>query len=339
MRKGKIGLQKEISRIFTGIQIPKKEGTGGIGNPVAPPSAHPAPPQAPAPHTNPPESHTAAPVPPKTAVPSPVQQSPVVHTNSAAAALSAQHTAPKSITSTPHLFTIPEPPVGTSPKPQPSTESSVKLPVYEKPAAIDNVYEPPAINKNDNVYEPPPSAPQSSVGNIKIQQAPKKQWLNIVLKIVNDLKNKLPLPKSGVNQTRQKIMIVLIPVLSLVFIIVLIKVFRAPSVQPPIAASGKTAAGTSATGDGKITWEIPAIYPENLRDPMVLGAVSSQTGENAGKPSVKGIVYSEDHPIAVVGDRIVSAGEVVQGITVVKINPDSVEFSKGDQKWTQEVER
>jgi hypothetical protein len=54
---------------------------------------------------------------------------------------------------------------------------------------------------------------------------------------------------------------------------------------------------------------------------------------------VKGIVYSEDNPCAVVGDRIVSAGDTVGGATVVKINPDSVEFTMGDKNWTQKVER
>jgi len=327
MRKGKIGLQKEISRIFTGIQIPRKEGTPPAGHPAPAPPAHPA---APAPQTTPP-------APAKAPAPSPAQQSAAVHVNQSTAA-PAQHTAAKTITQTPHLFTIPEPPADSASKILPHTESSVKPAVYETPVVQENVYEPPAINKNQNVYEPP-SVPPPTVETARIVQAPKKQLLDIVFKVINQIKSKLPAPKSGAVQTKQKIMMVLIPVLSIVFIVVLFKVLRSPSpVKPPVAPTGKTT-GTGTVGDGKISWEIPPIYPENLRDPMVLGAVTTQTSDNAGKPSVKGIVYSEDHPIAVVGDRIVSVGEVVQGITVVKINPDSVEFSKGDQKWTQEVER
>ena len=332
MRKGKVGLQKEISRIFTGIQIPKKDGTV-TGQPVIPPAVQKAP-QVPA--NNAPHSALTAPA--KAATPSPAQQSTAVHTNSAPAA-PAQHIAPKPISATPHLFTIPEPPAGSVPKTKPYTESSIKQPVNETSVAQDKVYEPPAINKNDNVYEPP-VVPSSTVEKVKIVQASKKQWLDIVLKAINVIKSKLPAPRPGVNQTRQKLMMLLIPVLSLVFIIVLYNVFHAPSVTPPVTPSGKTAsAGSNTASDGKVNWEIPVIYPDNLRDPMILGAISTQSSDNAGKPSVKGIVYSEDHPIAVVGDRIVSVGEVVQGITIVKINPDSVEFSKGDQKWTQEVER
>ena len=71
---------------------------------------------------------------------------------------------------------------------------------------------------------------------------------------------------------------------------------------------------------------------------LVFGSVT-QTKENSGKPIVKGIVFSEDNPCAVVGDRIVSVGDVVQEATVVKINSDSVEFAKGDETWVQKVER
>jgi hypothetical protein len=74
---------------------------------------------------------------------------------------------------------------------------------------------------------------------------------------------------------------------------------------------------------------------------MVFGAKpkDKKEEENTNRPAVKGIVYSEDNPCAVVGDRIVSAGDVVQGATVVKINPDGVEFTRGDESWTQKVER
>lgn len=53
---------------------------------------------------------------------------------------------------------------------------------------------------------------------------------------------------------------------------------------------------------------------------------------------VNGIIYSTDNPCAVVGSRIVSVGDVVNGATVVKINPKSVEFERDNNKWTQYVE-
>ena len=71
---------------------------------------------------------------------------------------------------------------------------------------------------------------------------------------------------------------------------------------------------------------------------MVLGAIGQGKGTTSG-PVVKGIVYSKDKSSAVVGDQIVSAGDTVGDATIVKINPDSVEFTMGDKNWTQKVER
>jgi type II secretory pathway component PulC len=130
----------------------------------------------------------------------------------------------------------------------------------------------------------------------------------------------------------------MIPVLFVVFVFVLFKVLRTPSVSST-KIGNNSAASASTAFNGKIDWELPPPYPENLRDAMVFGPVTQTQEGNRDRPVVKGIVYSEDNPCAVVGDRIVSAGEVVQGATVVKINPDSVEFTKGDENWTQKVER
>jgi MSHA biogenesis protein MshK len=86
---------------------------------------------------------------------------------------------------------------------------------------------------------------------------------------------------------------------------------------------------------------MPPLYPDTLRDPMTFASsfTQNQTQAEAGRVAVKGIVYSEDNPCAVVGDRIVSVGDDVDGAKVVKITPDSVEFAIGDKTWTQKVER
>jgi len=53
---------------------------------------------------------------------------------------------------------------------------------------------------------------------------------------------------------------------------------------------------------------------------------------------VTGILYSEDKPSAVIGNRIVYEGDTLHGINVVKIYKDKVEFEKNGQRWTQPVE-
>jgi len=87
-----------------------------------------------------------------------------------------------------------------------------------------------------------------------------------------------------------------------------------------------------------IDWQIPEPYPTTLRDPMQIGSTGT-TAVQTSELVVKGIVYSEDNPSAVVGNEIVHEGEEVMGAIVVKINSDSVVFKMNDKEWTQKVER
>jgi len=220
-----------------------------------------------------------------------------------AAAAPAKYVSPKPVAVAPaqQPFTIPEPKEHPSPAPKPA------------------VYEPPA----------PPPAP--------IRQSPKPPLRTTPFsKIWEQAMGRLLASKPGVSTSRQKTMILMAPVLAVVFIIVLMQVLRTPAGSAKKFASFETAA---VLKEGKIDWELPPLYPETLRDPMSFTTTVTQAREDTGRPMVRGIVYSGDNPSAVVGDQIVSVGDVVDGTTVVKINPDSVEFAIGDKKWTQKVER
>ena len=273
MHKRRAGLQKEISKIFTGIHIPKQDASEAA-----------APPAAPAP---------------------------------------AKYIPPKTIAPAPRPFTIPEPTQYTPPAPKQTT--------CEPPAPKQTTYEPP----KQAIYESPAFVP--IVRQPQPEPLPKPHRQIPLLKIWGQIKARLLDSKLGGDSRRQKIMILVMPVLFVVLVVVLTQVLRTPAKPAPKPKSPSL--GTVVAFNGKIDWEIPPPYPENLRDPMVFGAVVTQTQEDTSGPAVKGIVYSEDNPCAVVGDRIVSAGDVVQGATVVKINRDSVEFAIGDKNWTQKVER
>jgi hypothetical protein len=158
-----------------------------------------------------------------------------------------------------------------------------------------------------------------------------------LLKIIDKLKAKLLTSKHGAPSGRQKIMLLLSPVLAIALLLAVANAVKKP---PQTAANSSKKATAAATAfNGKVNWELPPVIPNNLRDPMLFGSVSSGAGKDAAVgPVVKGIVYSEDNPSAVVGDRIVSAGDTVAGAKVEKINRDSVEFSVGDKKWSQKVE-
>jgi len=57
----------------------------------------------------------------------------------------------------------------------------------------------------------------------------------------------------------------------------------------------------------------------------------------AAERTVTGIVFSPDRPSAVVGSQVLYEGDATQGVTVVKIYRDKVQFEKAGAKWTQAV--
>jgi hypothetical protein len=159
------------------------------------------------------------------------------------------------------------------------------------------------------------------------------------------IKDKFVISKPGASGTRQKVMLVLVPVLIVVFIFVVSPLLLPPKKVPKTtqAKPPTTVAGAST----EIKWEVPPPYPETLRDPMQTVApvaipdktepekVETVKPEN---PVVKGILYSADNPAAIIGTQIVHAGDKISGATVVKINKGSVEFEMDGKKWEQNVE-
>lgn len=139
---------------------------------------------------------------------------------------------------------------------------------------------------------------------------------------------------------RNKKMIIMMPVLIIVFVFVLTRAFKQPAscsatVQNPISVKS---ANANTPGDAvKSVWQMPDVYPANLRDPMQ--AVSAPTGaDSAGDIVVKGIMYSHDRPSVVINDKIMHQGDKIAGVTILKINKKNVEFEMNSKTWTQEVQ-
>ncbi|MEK7993699.1 MAG: hypothetical protein AAB403_07835, partial [Planctomycetota bacterium] len=53
------------------------------------------------------------------------------------------------------------------------------------------------------------------------------------------------------------------------------------------------------------------------------------------KGVVTGIVRSRDSSTAVIGTQVVREGDTIDGVTIVKIHDDKVEFEKEGQRWAQ----
>jgi hypothetical protein len=201
-------------------------------------------------------------------------------------------------------------------------------PVILSPAS-PSVPKPRQSPQPANAPLPKRSGPDSMVKPSK--QIPLQQiWQRI--------SGKLFAAKPGVDANRQKVMVILIPVLFVVLIIVLIRVLSGPVPKATVAQNVSVANAAIALSD-KVDWQIPKPYPANLRDPMQKGSGSSAPGAQDGELTVKGILYSQDKPSAVIGSQIVHEGEKVSGATVQKINKDSVEFELDGKKWIQQIQK
>jgi len=151
--------------------------------------------------------------------------------------------------------------------------------------------------------------------------------------------------KPGASTTKQKTMVVMVPVL---FIILVIFVFKGgvlgtsiPSAQS--SEDNNNVVVTSGDLNDQINWEIPEPYPTTLRDPMRLAPVVTVINQAETKElaqlAVKSILYSEDNSSVIISNRIVHEGDQIQGASIAKINKDNVEFEMNGEKWSQPIQR
>lgn len=73
-----------------------------------------------------------------------------------------------------------------------------------------------------------------------------------------------------------------------------------------------------------------------LRKTVPIGAASER------KPSlttglVTAILYTIDGSSVVIDDEILYEGGEIHGVSIIKINQDTVEFAKGNHRWTQQI--
>lgn len=168
---------------------------------------------------------------------------------------------------------------------------------------------------------------------------------------VQNLKDKLFTAKPDANTTKQKAMVILIPILA----IIMIFMFRQVLSKSPNKTKGAANDGiqsVAVSDPHEIDWKIPDPLPPAMRDPLKFadqqttqtrngeqgGTVDGTTGtRTSGSIDIKDILFSVDKPSAVVGNRIVYVGDKVGGAAIVKINKDSIEFEKDDKRWIQTI--
>ena len=124
---------------------------------------------------------------------------------------------------------------------------------------------------------------------------------------------------AAANRARQKKMILLIPVLSILLLVVLNKFHGMPLLG----------------GE----WLRLGTYEKMVGEIVESGFSSIEDGEqNPVRLKVRGVAFTSERPSAVIGTTIVHEGDVVLGATVVKINKRSVKFGVNGETWTQKVQ-
>ena len=171
----------------------------------------------------------------------------------------------------------------------------------------------------------PPRIPEPKIGQVPTVPRRKKE--------------RIVAPRAGVSSARQKVAVAMVVILSILLVFLLVRPFQNRPSSPAVSGpAGQARAGVSPKANIKIDWPVPRKYPESLRDPMLLGAMQEVVTQTPGVLVVKGITYSEDRKFAVIGTETFKEGDMVQGATIIKINPNSVEFEKDGKRWTQEVQ-
>jgi hypothetical protein len=169
---------------------------------------------------------------------------------------------------------------------------------------------------------------------------------------LQQIREKLMPPEGG--SAKDKVMVMLVPVLAIVMIFVFRQVLhKSPGKTQGADKKDETAVAAVEPSD-EILWTIPEPLPTMTRDPLKLpepdkpenpdqtGTENPDQGTTTGQAQmrnlqVRDIVYSDERATALVGNRIVRAGSKINGVTIVKINRDSVELERNGETWIQKV--
>ena len=255
---------------------------------------------------------------------------------------------------------------GVSPKPAFADKQVSKSSLISKLSQSEDSSHGTAQNQAANVSPKPTltnQKPQSSLTNkpprpkesleqpapaIRYQDESSKEAAGTGL--WQQIKEKLFTPKPGASPTRQKAMVIMVPILAIAMIFALRQVLsRAPHKTEGAGTDDASVAVANAGTGNEIDWKIPEPITIITRDPIKLPDESNTQNGGQGEPNettgnitagtiiVKDIVFSYDRPSAVIGSKIVYVGDVINGVTIVKIDRDSVEFKKNGDVWEQKV--
>ncbi len=155
------------------------------------------------------------------------------------------------------------------------------------------------------------------------------------------------LAKANINtgDARQKIMMALIPVLFIIMIFMFRQVlWKEPEKTKAASDNDKVIITVAKSSGSEIDWKVPDPLPVDMRDPIKIKIEKSHVSDQIKSSNndieeldVKSILYTEDKPSAVIGDRIVYLNQTVNGVTVVEIHQEYIVCEKNGKRWQQRV--
>jgi hypothetical protein len=131
-----------------------------------------------------------------------------------------------------------------------------------------------------------------------------------------------------------------------------LQVLQPPETAEPPQASTETPEDSEAEQkDAEQDMPEPAEGPEVVQVPQTPPTVvdqpaeekslaaSTTTGplESSNRGLVRAIVYSRQRASTLIDDKIMHAGDTVDGVKIVRIHADGVDLEKSGQAWTQKV--
>ena len=218
-------------------------------------------------------------------------------------------------------------------------EQSQTANVFPNSTSTNQMPQSPPINKLPQPRESLKQAAPQPEGGPLLETASQGLWQQI--------KDKLFTPKPGVSPTKQKAVVIMVPVLAIIMIFAFRQVLsKAPRQTEGAGTDDALVIVANADSGHEIDWKIPEPIAVIMRDPIKLpdesntqnGEQNETTGEvTTGIIIVRDIVYSHDKPSAVIGSKIVYVGDKINDVTIIKIDRDSIEFEKDGDRWEQNV--
>lgn len=347
MAKRKAGLHKRISSIFDGVPIPK--GKDAQQPPYAPTPER----TADEPRSEPEGERFVTTVPQEPPSPAPeISPTPELQPDEQQVHPLPQEYEPGLPSGKPPEPEPSDQPASSEPEAQPDEDEATFSPAEHEPPEAKPSDQPAYSEAEARLSSGKPKPDEDQVRPAPKAAPSRLPKVGATTKAIGSgplggIKNKLFAAKPGVDQKRQKVMALLVPLLAVILIVVFVKVVIPPSSAVARREQGKKSVPVTDSGDG-IDWEIPSPYPATFRDAMRFVPRTTVRAEpGTAEPDerqtetivVNSILHSLDRPSAAIGDRILHEGDKVAGATIIKIGKDSVEFERNGQRWTQKVHR